>query len=334
MRSGDEVLFSGGTVFDGQGFLPAGTSVRVRAGNDHRSRARPRARRAGAEVVDLDGGTLLPGFIDAHAHPVFAGDQLRRCDLRRGHVRRGLPGAHRGLRPGAPGRGLDHRRRLVDGRLPGRDAHQGAAGRDRRATARSTCRTGTGTAPGSTAARWSWPGITAATPDPADGRIERDAARPAHRHAPGGRAAAGLPAAPGSHRGRLVRRRCWPPRTTCSRSASPAGRTRSSAAPWARPTRSRAYLRAGQRPGTLTRHRGRRAVVGPAPGPGPAARAARAAADRPGRPVPRHQRQDDAGRRRREPHRRHARAVPGRARLRDRGTPASTSSTRPSSRAS
>jgi predicted amidohydrolase YtcJ len=36
----------------------------------------------GAEPVDLDGGTLLPGFIDAHAHPVFAGNQLRHCDLR------------------------------------------------------------------------------------------------------------------------------------------------------------------------------------------------------------------------------------------------------------
>jgi predicted amidohydrolase YtcJ len=31
----------------------------------------------------LHGGTILPGFIDAHAHPVFAGDQLRRCDLGR-----------------------------------------------------------------------------------------------------------------------------------------------------------------------------------------------------------------------------------------------------------
>jgi predicted amidohydrolase YtcJ len=36
----------------------------------------------GAEPVDLQGGTLLPGFIDAHAHPVFAGQQLRHCDLR------------------------------------------------------------------------------------------------------------------------------------------------------------------------------------------------------------------------------------------------------------
>ena len=37
---------------------------------------------AGDEIVDLDGGTLLPGFIDAHVHPVMGGVQLRQCDLR------------------------------------------------------------------------------------------------------------------------------------------------------------------------------------------------------------------------------------------------------------
>jgi len=82
VRSGDEVLFSGGTVFDGQGFLPAGTSVRVRAGKI--TEVGPAAAAGGAEVIDLDGGTLLPGFIDAHVHPVYAGGQLRRCDLRDG----------------------------------------------------------------------------------------------------------------------------------------------------------------------------------------------------------------------------------------------------------
>ena len=80
MRSGDEVLFSGGTVFDGQGFLPAGTCVRVRAGKI--TEVGQPAAAGGADVVDLDGGTLLPGFIDAHAHPVFAGNQLQHCDLR------------------------------------------------------------------------------------------------------------------------------------------------------------------------------------------------------------------------------------------------------------
>jgi predicted amidohydrolase YtcJ len=74
-----ELLFCGGTVFDGHRFLAAGTSVRVRGGRIAEVGTDLPARRA--DVVDLAGGTLLPGFIDAHVHPVFAGDQLRRCDL-------------------------------------------------------------------------------------------------------------------------------------------------------------------------------------------------------------------------------------------------------------
>src|SRR6266481_5935320 len=29
-----------------------------------------------AEIVDAGGRVVLPGFVDAHAHPVFAGDRL------------------------------------------------------------------------------------------------------------------------------------------------------------------------------------------------------------------------------------------------------------------
>lgn len=36
---------------------------------------------ARTEIVDLGGATLLPGFIDAHVHPVAAGMQALRCDL-------------------------------------------------------------------------------------------------------------------------------------------------------------------------------------------------------------------------------------------------------------
>src|SRR5215469_1880862 len=80
MRSGmDEILFRNGAVFDGTRFLPAGTCARIRAGRI--LEVGPAASPGAAEPVDLAGGTLLPGFIDAHAHPVFAGYQLRRCDL-------------------------------------------------------------------------------------------------------------------------------------------------------------------------------------------------------------------------------------------------------------
>jgi predicted amidohydrolase YtcJ len=77
---GEEIVFRNGAVFDGTRFLPAGTWVRVRAGRI--LEVSPSGRPGAAEPVDLGGGTLLPGFIDAHAHPVFAGHQLRRCDLR------------------------------------------------------------------------------------------------------------------------------------------------------------------------------------------------------------------------------------------------------------
>ena len=77
-----EILFRNGTVFDGHRFLPAGTCVRVRGGRITGVGPSGSLGPLGsAEPVDLDGGTLLPGFIDAHAHPVFAGHQLRHCDL-------------------------------------------------------------------------------------------------------------------------------------------------------------------------------------------------------------------------------------------------------------
>ena len=73
------LVFHNGTVFDGVRFLPGGTHVRV---HDGKIAAVGTASALGpGELVDLAGGTLLPGFIDAHAHPVYAGEQLLRCDL-------------------------------------------------------------------------------------------------------------------------------------------------------------------------------------------------------------------------------------------------------------
>jgi predicted amidohydrolase YtcJ len=80
LPSGARALaFRNGTVFDGTRFLPAGTCVTVRGRQI--TNVGPADTVSADETVDLDGGTLVPGFIDAHAHPVFAGDQLRRCDL-------------------------------------------------------------------------------------------------------------------------------------------------------------------------------------------------------------------------------------------------------------
>lgn len=38
--------------------------------------------RADAEVVDVTGKTVLPGFVDAHAHPVFAGNRVDEFEMR------------------------------------------------------------------------------------------------------------------------------------------------------------------------------------------------------------------------------------------------------------
>jgi predicted amidohydrolase YtcJ len=76
------ILFTGGPVFDGTAFLAPGTSVLVSGGRV--SAVGTGLDAGGADIVDLAGGTLLPGFLDAHAHPVLGGVQLLGCDLSEG----------------------------------------------------------------------------------------------------------------------------------------------------------------------------------------------------------------------------------------------------------
>jgi predicted amidohydrolase YtcJ len=73
------IFFTGGSVFDGSRFLAPGTAVLAEGGRI--SAVGTDITPGSADVVDLAGGTLLPGFIDAHAHPVQGGAQLRACDL-------------------------------------------------------------------------------------------------------------------------------------------------------------------------------------------------------------------------------------------------------------
>jgi predicted amidohydrolase YtcJ len=65
------ILFTGGSVFDGTAFLAPGTSVLV--SGDRVTAVGTGLDAGGANIVDLAGGTLLPGFLDAHAHPVLSG---------------------------------------------------------------------------------------------------------------------------------------------------------------------------------------------------------------------------------------------------------------------
>ncbi|MFH8473926.1 amidohydrolase [Streptomyces sp. NPDC018000] len=127
----------------------------------------------GTEVVDLRGKLLLPGFQDAHIHAVFGGTELAECDLTGtvgveeylGRIR-----AYADSHPDHPwitGGGWSMEsfdgglptRQLLDSVVPDRPVllsnrdHHGAWANTR---------------------ALELAGITAATPDPADGRIERE----------------------------------------------------------------------------------------------------------------------------------------------------------------
>src|SRR4051812_39831265 len=76
--------FVDGTVFDGHAYLGR-AEVLVRDGRVAEVSAA--VDRSSAEVVDLAGGLLAPGFIDAHVHAVQGGLERIRCDLSDGTTR-------------------------------------------------------------------------------------------------------------------------------------------------------------------------------------------------------------------------------------------------------
>ena len=66
-------LFNGGRIFDGMGSTLDDHAVLV---DDQKiKRITPKAEFSGFddEVVDVSGGTLLPGLIDCHVHLVYCG---------------------------------------------------------------------------------------------------------------------------------------------------------------------------------------------------------------------------------------------------------------------
>jgi predicted amidohydrolase YtcJ len=77
----DTVLVGGNVFRDGGSWPGAGAVIReriARGGTDDEVRATMGPR---TDVVDLAGGLVLPGFQDAHAHPLAAGVDMLRCDL-------------------------------------------------------------------------------------------------------------------------------------------------------------------------------------------------------------------------------------------------------------
>lgn len=105
-----DIAFVRGKVFTGTSEAPVEAAVAVLDGVITAVAGEAEVRALadeGTEVVDLKGGLLVPGFQDAHVHPVVAGVQLGRCDLSGERVPgpvavAGFPAHHRGDdRPGA-----------------------------------------------------------------------------------------------------------------------------------------------------------------------------------------------------------------------------------------
>lgn len=176
ITSNVDLILHGGRVHTVDDDRPTAQAVAVRAGHivavgddaDVLGLAGPRTRR-----VSLGGRTLLPGFQDAHVHPVTAGLDRLRCDLTDAHDAAGYLrliadyGAAHPERPAILGGGWDlaafprgtPHRALLDAIVPDRPVVLDN-------------RDGHGAWVNSRVLEMA--GIDAGTPDPADGRIERD----------------------------------------------------------------------------------------------------------------------------------------------------------------
>ncbi|MFT4029090.1 MAG: amidohydrolase [Protaetiibacter sp.] len=171
-----ELVFTGGPVFTADTVRSRAASVAVSSGRivavggDLSELVGP-----GTEVVDLAGRLLVPGFQDAHVHPVSGGMELRRCDLNDGRTQADYLATIARYAAAHPDEewilgggwsmsafpGGTPTAASVDGILPDRPMF--LPNRD-----------GHGAWVNSAALRRA--GIDRDTPDPADGRIERDAA--------------------------------------------------------------------------------------------------------------------------------------------------------------
>ena len=155
---------------------PAPRPSRSAASGSSRSARRPRSPRLigpRTRVVDLAGRLLLPGFQDAHIHPIFGGVDRLQCDVREARGRDGVLATIRAYVAAHPdeewivGSGWymadfengTPRREDLDAIVPDRPAF--LPNRDGHSTWVNT-------------KALELAGIDRDTPDPDDGRIERD----------------------------------------------------------------------------------------------------------------------------------------------------------------
>lgn len=171
-----EVVFIGGAVFTGSGDPLTGMAVAVEGGRI--SAIVPEAEAAaliGSETqrIELNGALLSPGFQDAHVHPVGGGVELLQCNLteaRSAEEAIAAVAAYAEANPDEPwilggGWSMEHypggtpTRQMLDVVVPDRPVF--LMNRDHHGAWANTA-----------AIRLA--GIDASTPDPADGRIERE----------------------------------------------------------------------------------------------------------------------------------------------------------------
>lgn len=169
-----DLLFTGGPVL-----TPAGRTATAVAVTGDRITAVGNAEvhdltGPGTEVVDLAGRLLLPGFQDAHVHPVPAGLELTQCDLTGARTAKDTLAAVRAYADAHPERewitgggwsmeafeGGTPTKELLDAVVPDRPVY--LPNRDHHGAWVNT-------------RALELAGVTRDTPDPADGRFERDA---------------------------------------------------------------------------------------------------------------------------------------------------------------
>ena len=171
MTAPSTVVFTNGVVFDGERLLPAGTEVAT--SGEQIVAVGPKLDRDGVQVVDLDGGLLLPGFVDAHVHPIEGGLERMRCDLSEGATREDylrIIAEYAEANPEAPWiLGGGWQMAAFPGGTPLASDLDAIVG-DRLVVLSNRDHHGTWVS----SATLALAGIDADTPDPADGRIERD----------------------------------------------------------------------------------------------------------------------------------------------------------------
>lgn len=175
-RQRADIVFVGGRVFTGTSPTPIDAAVAVAGGRILAVADAATVRSladADTEIVDLEGGLLVPGFQDAHVHPAVAGVQMLSCDLSEERTIDGylaVVAAFAEAHPDAAWiRGGGWSMDVFPGGTPTR-AMLDAVVPDRPVLL--TNRDGHGAWVNTRALRAA--GVDGTTPDPADGRIERE----------------------------------------------------------------------------------------------------------------------------------------------------------------